>query len=225
MIRTTWLKFATVSLTLVVAGAVMAGPYWAGTYNDGRGVVCRDIANNRYYAMFLVPTAAGGLTAGQRAAITAGRLNALYNPNTPYRSTQILAGKLNGQDIVYIANRYNTSGQYNNWLILTIDPAWARNAGTSTAGAALYWRDRMRWLAANWQLNSRGQWERILTAQGRGGEEAPLTADQKALANETVCDKIPKNYEKRADKDPKFEGGLNPLPTTVPENEKIRELK
>ncbi|MEI6501856.1 MAG: hypothetical protein WCP21_12615 [Armatimonadota bacterium] len=227
MNRIVWIALVVVTLSLT-ASAAMAGPYWGAKYtsgvNVGRGVVCRDINNNNYYAMFLVPTPGGGLTTTQRAAIIAGRLNALYNPNDPYRSTQFMVGTQNGEYIVYIANRRNTSGQMNNWLILTVDAAWARSINTNPYGAALYWRDRMRYLAANWTVNSRGQWEHILTSSGQG-EGHKLTADEKALANSKNCSSIPKGYEKRADKDPALEGTVEPLPTTVPANEKVRDLK
>ena len=223
MTRIVCIVLAVLTLSLIVTAAT-AGPYWGATYSDGRGVVCRDINANNYYAMFLVPTPGGGLTTAQRSAIIAGRLNALYNPADPYRSTQILVGTQNGAYIVYIANRRNTSGQMNNWLILTVDAAWARAINTSTYGAALYARDRMRYLAASWTLNTNGQWEHVLATEGQG-EASKLTADQKLLANPTVCDRIPKNYERRATKDPELKGTVVPLPTTVPADETVRELK
>ena len=227
MTRILYVVLAVLTLSLIVTAA-MAGPYWGGTYtsgpNIGKGVDCRDINNGGYYAMFLVPAPGGGLTTGQRATIIAGRLNSLYNPNSPYSASQIVVGTLNGEYIIKIVNRRNTSGQLNNWLILTVDAPWARSVGTTAYTAALYWRDRMRYLATQWTYNRNGQWERILTSQGQG-EGRKLTADEKALANAKVCDRIPKGYEKRATKDPVVEGPVEPLPTTVPADETLRELK
>lgn len=114
--------------------------------------------------LFGIPVGAGGLTAHERAQVIAyTRLNPLLGRKVLDDEDSFHVGRMNGEDVIYVANPRNVAGLGEKALILTIDSSFGKFMGRSRKDLAYWWRDMMR----NWAGGPMKQGTKLRDPLGR----------------------------------------------------------